>query len=86
MSNFNIEEINKKMKNIDDINNSINNSINSINLENNDINLENNDINLETYNTSIHVSYNDIAFIYLLIIIGGFNFDKLFKLTYYDVD
>ena len=79
MSNFNIEEINKKMKNIDDINNSINNSINSINLENNDI-------NLETYNTSIHVSYNDIAFIYLLIIIGGFNFDKLFKLNYYDVD
>ena len=86
MSNFNIEEINKKMKNIDDINNSINNSINSnINLEDN-VNLENDDINLETYNTYIHVSYNDIAFIYLLIIIGGFNFDKLFKLNYYDVD
>ena len=73
---FNIDEISNKIDNIT----KLNNDYNKINIYNNNYN------NIIPLKPSIDITYNDIAFIYLLIVIGGFNFDKLFYLNEYDVD
>ena len=74
--NFDCELLEKKLNNISS-------------MEFKDININNNFINNNS-NNNINITYNDIAWIYLLIVIGGFNFDMLIKnkikLSEYDVD
>ena len=88
MTKFNIDQLYKTMDNIDTLNETLDNTISETNntiSETNNIIIETNNNNIKD-NTNIEISYNDIAYIYLLIIIGGFNFDKLFKLNDYSVD